>query len=143
VLCLRCIILIGLLLQRFVPPTIIEWALLPHISLNDMTLDELRTHLLALTPAEKAEIVHLLVQSLGNTWPGIDKTPGVVGGDACIAGTRIPVLDLVQYRHLGASDAKILEAYPQLTATDLVQAWRYAEAHPEEIQQAIDQNEAA
>jgi uncharacterized protein (DUF433 family) len=108
-----------------------------------MTLDELRTHLLALTPAEKAEIVHLLVQSLGNTWPGIDKTPGVVGGDACIAGTRIPVWDLAQDRHLGAADAKILEAYPQLTATNLAQAWRYAEAHPEEIQQAIDQNEAA
>ena len=108
-----------------------------------MTLEELRTHLLALTPAEKTEIVHLLVQSLGNTWPGIEKMPGVVGGDACLVGTRIPVWDLVQYRHLGASDAKILEAYPQLTATHLAQAWSYAEAHAEEIQQAIVQNEAA
>jgi len=86
-----------------------------------MTLDELRTHLLALTPAEKAEVVHLLLQSLGNIWPGIEKTPGVVGGDACIVGTRIPMWDLVQYRRLGASDAKILEAYPQLTATHLAQ----------------------
>lgn len=108
-----------------------------------MTLDELRTHLLALTPAEKAEVVHLLVQSLGNIWPGIEKTPGVVGGDACIVGTRIPVWDLVQYRRLGASDAKILEAYPQLTATHLAQAWSYADAHTEEIDQAIGQNEAA
>jgi uncharacterized protein (DUF433 family) len=108
-----------------------------------MTLDELRTHLLALTPSEKAEVVHLLVQSSGNIWPGIEKIPGVVGGDACIVGTQIPVWDLVQYRHLGASAAKILEAYPQLTATHLAQAWRYAEAHPEEIQRAIEQDEAA
>jgi uncharacterized protein (DUF433 family) len=108
-----------------------------------MTLDELRTHLLALTPAEKAEAVYLLVQSLGNIWPGIEKTPNVVRGDACIVGTRIPVWDLVQYHLMGASDAKILEAYPQLTATHLAQAWSYAEAHPEEIQQAIEQNEAA
>ena len=108
-----------------------------------MTLDELRTHLLALTPAEKAEVVHLLVQSLGNIWLGIEKTPGVVGGDACIVGTRIPVWDLVQYRRLGASDAKILEAYPQLTATHLAQAWSYADAHREGIDQAIGQNEVA
>ena len=108
-----------------------------------MTLDELRTHILALTPAEKAEAVHLLVQSLGNVWPGIEKTPGVVGGDACIVGTRIPVWDLVQYRRIGASDAKILEAYPQLTATHLAHAWVCAEAHTDEIAQAIQQNEAA
>jgi uncharacterized protein (DUF433 family) len=108
-----------------------------------MTLDELRTHLLALTPEEKAEVVRLLVQTLGNVWPGVEKTPGVVGGDACITGTRIPVWDLVQYRRLGASDAKILEAYPQLTATNLAHAWQYAEAHSAEIELAIQQNEAA
>jgi uncharacterized protein (DUF433 family) len=108
-----------------------------------MKLEELRDHLLALTPAEKTEAVRLLVQSLSNTWPGIEKTPGVVGGDACIAGTRIPVWDLVQYRRLGATDAKILEAYPQLSATDLANAWQYAEAYPVEIEIAIQQNEAA
>ncbi|NMF83705.1 DUF433 domain-containing protein [Nodosilinea sp. P-1105] len=108
-----------------------------------MTLDELRTHLLALTPEEKAEAVQFLVQSLGDVWPGIEKTPGVVGGDACITGTRIPVWDLVQYRRMGASDAKILEAYPQLTATNLTHAWQYAEAHATEIELAIQHNEAA
>jgi uncharacterized protein (DUF433 family) len=108
-----------------------------------MKLEELRDHLLALTPAEKAEAVRLLVQSLSNTWLGIEKTPGVVGGDACIAGTRIPVWDLVQYRRLGATDAKILEAYPQLSPTDLASAWQYAEAYPDEIELAIRQNEAA
>ena len=88
-------------------------------------------------------MVQLLVQSLGNIWPGIEKTPGVVGRDACITGTRIPVWDLVQYCRMGSSHAKILEAYPQLTATDLTYAWLYAEAHPAEIELAIQQNEAA
>ncbi|WP_410510526.1 DUF433 domain-containing protein [Nodosilinea sp. E11] len=32
------------------------------------------------------------------------------------------IWDLVQYRRLGATDAKILEAYPQLTAIDLANA---------------------
>ncbi len=108
-----------------------------------MTLDELRTHLLALTPEEKAKVVQRLVHSLGDGWPGLEKTPGVVGGDACISGTRIPVWDLVQYRRIGASDAKILEAYPQLTATDLTHAWQYAVAHSAEIELATQQNEVA
>jgi uncharacterized protein (DUF433 family) len=108
-----------------------------------MQLAELRNHLLTLTLAEKAEVVQFLVQSLSNTWPGIEKDPAVVGGDACIVGTRLPVWDLVQYRRLGATDAKVLEAYPQLTATDLAQAWQYAAAHPDEIEVAIRHNEAA
>lgn len=87
--------------------------------------------------------VQLLVQSLGNTWPGIEKIPGVVGGDACITGTRLPVWGLVEYQRSGASDAKILEAYPQLTAIDLANAWRYAEAYPDEIEATIRANEAA
>ena len=71
------------------------------------------------------------------------KKSGVVGGDACISGTRIPVWDLVEYRRLGASDLKILEAYPQLTATNLYHAWVYADAFPDEMNAAIEANEAA
>jgi uncharacterized protein (DUF433 family) len=108
-----------------------------------MTLEELRNHLLALPPAEKAAALQLLAQSLSDVWPGIERSPDVVGGDACIAGTRIPVWDLVQYRQLGANDAKILEAYPHLRATDLANAWHYAAAHADEIETAIRDNEAA
>jgi uncharacterized protein (DUF433 family) len=39
------------------------------------------------------------------------------------------------------SDAKILTAFPGLSAIDLVNAWRYAEAYPEEIEMAIQENE--
>ncbi|WP_445300878.1 DUF433 domain-containing protein [Microcoleus sp. BR0-C5] len=44
-------------------------------------------------------------------------------------------------RHLGASDAIILESFPDLTAADLVNAWAYADAYPEEIEQTIREND--
>ena len=106
-----------------------------------MTLKELEPQLLALTPAEKAQAIQLLVQSLSNTWKGIEKTPGVCGGDACIANTRIPVWVLVNARRLGTSEAELLYDYPTLSATDLANAWAYAEAYPDEIAIAISRNE--
>ena len=75
--------------------------------------------------------------------PAINKTPGVSGGDACIRRTRIPVWLLVSLRNLGANDAKLLDAYPTLTATDLDAAWKYHAAHPEEIARVIREQEAA
>jgi uncharacterized protein (DUF433 family) len=44
-------------------------------------------------------------------------------------------------RRLGASDGIILESFPDLTAADLVNAWAYADAYPEEIEQAIREND--
>ncbi|MUG98883.1 DUF433 domain-containing protein [Scytonema sp. UIC 10036] len=106
-----------------------------------MTVKELENQLLALNLTEKAEAIQILIRTLSNGSLGITKTPGVVGGDACIAKTRIPVWSLVNYRRLGANDAHILEAFPHLTAADLVNAWAYADAYPEEIEQAIQENE--
>jgi uncharacterized protein (DUF433 family) len=71
----------------------------------------------------------------------ISKKPDRCGGDACIRETRIPVWVLVGYRRLGASDADILRAYPSLQPPDLEAAWAYAAANPEEIDQAIRENE--
>jgi uncharacterized protein (DUF433 family) len=106
-----------------------------------MTIQELETQLLALTPAEKAELIQILSRSLNKNWRGITKTPGVCGGDACIEGTRIPVWVLVGYRRLGVSESELLYNYPTLSAADLVNAWVYAEAHSEEIETAIRENE--
>lgn len=108
-----------------------------------MTLKELEPQLLALTSAEKAQALQILTKTLSNGSSGIRKTPGVVGGDACIGSTRIPVWGLVSLRGQGASDAHILQGYPQLTAADLVNAWAYAEAYPAEIEAALrDEDEA-
>lgn len=106
-----------------------------------MPLTELQQQLLALDPAEKAEAIQLLTQNLSNGSRGITKTPGVCGGDARIAKTRIPVWSLINYRRLGASDATILEAFPHLTAVDLVNASAYADAHQSEIELAIKEND--
>jgi uncharacterized protein (DUF433 family) len=44
---------------------------------------------------------------------------------------------------MGANDVRILQDFPHLNAADLVNAWAYAEAHPEEIEAAIARNEEA
>ncbi|NJL90346.1 MAG: DUF433 domain-containing protein [Coleofasciculaceae cyanobacterium SM2_1_6] len=107
-----------------------------------MTLKELQSQLLALTPEEKSQAIQLLVHSLNNSWLGIEKHPRIMGGDACIRQTRIPVWLLVSLRQQGASEAYILEDYPTLSAADLVNTWIYAETHPEEIEAAIERQEA-
>jgi uncharacterized protein (DUF433 family) len=107
-----------------------------------MTLKELTPQLLALTDPEKTEAIQLLSQSLNPAWRGIAKTSNVCGGSACIANTRIPVWVLSQARHLGATESELLYDYPTLSAADLVNAWAYAEAFPNEIEIAIQENDA-
>jgi uncharacterized protein (DUF433 family) len=62
---------------------------------------------------------------------GIESTPGVCGGEPRIAGTRIPVRTLEQYRRLGLTEAQILDAYPGLRAADLINAWAYVGYRPD------------
>jgi uncharacterized protein (DUF433 family) len=108
-----------------------------------MTLQELEIQLLTLTDSEKAQIIQTLIQTLGSNSRGITKTPGVCGGAACVTDTRIPVWTLAEAKSLGYSEADLLTSYPTLTATDLTQAWIYAEVHPDEITTAIQLNEVA
>lgn len=108
-----------------------------------MTLQELQAQLDALTLTERAEVIQILTQTLSNRSQGITKTPAVMGGDACIANTRLPVWLFVSLRNQGATDAVLLEAYPHLTAADLVNVWAYADAHSEEIAIALQEQEAA
>lgn len=108
-----------------------------------MTVKELEQQLLSLPKREKAQVLQTLIADLTDMWPGIEKTLGVVGGDACILRTRIPVWALEGYRQLGLTDAQLLENFPTLRATDLVNAWTYVAAHQAEIAQAIRENEEA
>jgi uncharacterized protein (DUF433 family) len=106
-----------------------------------MTLKELEPQLLALTNAEKAQVVQLLFPGQIPLGRGIEKTPDVCGGSACIAGTRITVWGLVESRRLGYSEADLLTSYPSLSATDIANAWAYAEAFPDEIETEIREND--
>lgn len=69
--------------------------------------------------------------------PGIEKTPGICGGEARIVGTRIPVWLLVGYRDEGLSETDLLKNFPTLTSASLANAWDYAAAHSLEISAAI------
>jgi uncharacterized protein (DUF433 family) len=108
-----------------------------------MTLKELQPQLMALSPEEKTQAIQLLQTGLNQPESGIQKNPNVMGGDACIRQTRIPVWLLVSLRQQGATESYILEDYPTLTAADLVNAWHYAEHHTEEVQTALDRQAAA
>ncbi len=108
-----------------------------------MIVQELESKLQSLTPVERFEAICILTKNIGTNIRGIVKTPGVIGGDACIAGTRIPIWLLASYRQEGATDANILNAYPQLSAVELVTAWLYVEAFYDEINTAIQEQEGA
>lgn len=84
-----------------------------------------------------------LTKTLSIRGKGITKTPGVCGGEACIAGTRIAVWLLVEAQKLGISEAQLLQDYPHISAADLVNAWAYADAYSEEIAAAIRANNEA
>jgi len=77
------------------------------------TLLEVEKQLEALSPRERAELVQRVACQLAGTVPGIESTPGVCGGEACIAGQ------------------------------DLVNAGTYVKMHGDEIEQQIRENEEA
>ena len=97
----------------------------------------------ALSRAEKAELLKMVVQDLGDSFPGIESTPGVCGGEPCIVRTRIPVWVLEQSRRAGMSEEELLRCYPTLRAEDLVGAWAYVRSHRSEVEEQIRENEAA
>jgi uncharacterized protein (DUF433 family) len=97
----------------------------------------------ALTRAEKAQLLRMVVQDLDDTFPGIEATPGVCGGEPCVVRTRIPVWVLEQARRLGATEEELLRSYPALRAEDLANAWAYVRSHRLEIEGQIRDNESA
>ena len=107
-----------------------------------MTVTEIEIQLSSLNRSEKAQIVQRLMPDIISVWPGVEKTLGVVGGDACIVRTRIPVWMLENYRRIGWTEAQILDNFPSLRAADLVNAWSYFDAHRAEIDDAIEAQEA-
>ena len=56
----------------------------------------------------------------------IEVNPRVMLGKPVIRGTRIPVELLLRKLSDGASEADVLEAYPNLTREDIHAAMRYA-----------------
>jgi uncharacterized protein (DUF433 family) len=107
------------------------------------SLHDLEKQLELLTRGEKAQLLQWVARDLGDSFPGIESTPGICGGDPCIVRTRVPVWVLEQARRLGMSEADLLQNYPTLRAEDLANAWAYVRAHREEIERQIRENQEA
>jgi uncharacterized protein (DUF433 family) len=112
---------------------------------------ELAEQIARLDPAGREQLATLLQDNAARATapeiaerlatPSIVHSAGVCGGVARIIRTRIPVWTLQRMRQLGVSEADILRSFPALRAIDLVQAWAYADAHPAEIEDQIQENE--
>ncbi len=66
----------------------------------------------------------------------IEKSPGVCGGKACIAGRRIRVMDIMAWHEIrGYSPDEIVGMFPGLTLADVHAALAYYFDHREEIEE--------
>ena len=73
----------------------------------------------------------------------IVKTPGIVGGSARIAGTRLAVWGLINWLKVGWSEEELLKNYPTISREALAAAREYYREHRDEIDREIAENEAA
>lgn len=74
---------------------------------------------------------------------GAPLTPGVCGGRARIAGTRVPVHRIARYHRLGYSPEEMLALLDSLSLPQIYAALAYALSNPEETDQALrDEDEA-
>ena len=72
----------------------------------------------------------------------ITKTPGVCGGKACIAGTRIRVMDIaLMHEYSGMTADEIVFHLPTISLSDVHMALAYYYDNIEEIRQDIRQND--
>jgi len=67
-----------------------------------------------------------MVAKDGPMFDRITFDPKIMGGRACIRGTRIPVSVIVGQIAHGATFEEILEGYPDLEREDIQQAVEYA-----------------
>ncbi len=93
-----------------------------------------------LSLSKKVQLLYKISKDLGETFPGIEKTPNICGGSACIIRTRIPVWTLVSFKKAGLTDDALLASYPTLRSQDLNNAWAYYQVNKKEIDTDIEEN---
>ncbi len=67
----------------------------------------------------------------------IELTPGLCGGRAHLAGTRVPVHRIARYHQLDYSPEEILSLLNSLSLSQIYAAITCALANPEEIQASL------
>jgi len=103
------------------------------------TLEEARTVVQKLSPDERQSLLELLREPV-EIAPGIFRTPGVCGSEACVRGMRLPIWLLEEGRRHDMTENQLLQAHPGLTREDLVHAWTYVAMHRAEIDRLIQEN---
>ena len=74
--------------------------------------------------------------------PHITKTPDICSGRACVAGTRVRVMDIVALRGAGLSPEETLQEFPSLeSAIDVSAALAYYADHKAEIDAAFAEDQ--
>ena len=71
----------------------------------------------------------------------IESTPGICGGRPRLAGTRVPVHRIARYHSLGYSPEEMLGLLNSLSLSQIYAALTYALVNPEEIQEALRQED--
>jgi len=71
----------------------------------------------------------------------ITRTPGVVGGRLCIAGTRVSVMRIAIYYQLGKTPEEIAVIYDHIDLAQVYAALAYYHANREEIDADIEEEE--
>lgn len=111
-----------------------------------MNVQELATAAQSLSFEQRKE----LIQTISSQQPKLNspltahvaKVPGVCGGKACVAGTRVRVMDVViWHERLGWSADQIVSEIPNLTLSDVYAALAYYFDHREEIEEDIRLND--
>ena len=93
-----------------------------------------------MSQSEIAQLVQRAARAIAAGFPGIEKTPGVCGGSACIISTRIPVWSIIEYIQMGVFEENLLQNFPTLRAQDLANARAYYDANKAEIDAEIIEN---
>lgn len=73
----------------------------------------------------------------------IEFTPGICGGRARIAGTRVPVHRVAHYYRLGYSPEEMLPLLNSLSLAQIHAGLAHTLANPEEIENALREEEQA
>ena len=105
-------------------------------------LEQTEFAIAGMSVSDKKRLLKKLTRETGIQNDSIEFDEGVMGGVACVRGTRIPVWLLFRARQLGVNESDLLKNYPGLTAVDLVNAWNYATDNLKEIESQIEENES-
>jgi type III restriction enzyme len=73
--------------------------------------------------------------------PHISMQKEVCGGRSIVAGTRMPVWSIIKWYKLGMSVEDIIREFPQLTPSQVHDAFSYYYDNQEEIEKDIKENE--